>query len=144
MRTRDCSPPSTPVLCIGFFLLVALAANVYLSALAHWGAGSGLVTFLFVTGLFAAIFEFIPDLHLQWEEVLLGAFATALLFEPGRLAIAFYLTRADFGTTWGPAASTTALLVWVYYSSQIFFFGAAFTRELEIRRIHGSGADERT
>ena len=103
--------------------------NVLFSAFIHRVLpGSSLISFLIVTGLFAVIFKFVPDLKLQWTEVLLGAFVTSLLFELGRFMIAFYLGRADFSTTYGTAASMTALLVWVYYSSQIFFLGAAFTK----------------
>jgi membrane protein len=81
-----------------------------------------------ITGLFAVIFRFIPDLRLEWMDVLLGALVTSLLFTVGRFLIGLYLARADYDTLYGNAASTTALLVWVYYSSQIFFFGAAFTK----------------
>jgi membrane protein len=117
------------VLGVGFFLLLSLAVNVFVAAFARHGIpGSSLVSLLVVTGIFAVIFKFVPDVKLRWIEVLLGAFVTSLLFELGRLLIAFYLARADFDTTYGTAASTTALLVWVYYSSQIFFFGAAFTK----------------
>ncbi len=78
--------------------------------------------------------KFVPDLRIEWSEALLGAVVTSVLFEIGRQLIAFYLVRANFGASYGAAASTTAMLVWVYYSSQIFFFGAAFTKELEMRR----------
>jgi len=123
------------VLCIGLFLLLSLTVNVFISAFGHRRLpGSSLVFLLVVTGLFAVIFKFVPDLKLPWIEVLFGAFVTSLLFELGRLAIAFYLARADLNTTYGTAASTTALLVWVYYSSQIFFFGAAFTKVFAERR----------
>jgi membrane protein len=122
------------VLCAGFFLLLSVTANVLVSQLAAWGVGASLISFGVVTGLFAAILKFVPDLRIEWSEALLGAVVTSVLFEVGRQLIAFYLTRANFGASYGAAASTTALLVWVYYSSQIFFFGAAFTKELEMRR----------
>jgi membrane protein len=122
------------VLCAGFFLLLSVAANVLVSRLAAWGVGASLVSFLVVTGLFAAILKFVPDLRIEWSDALLGAVVTSVLFEIGRQLIALYLARANFGASYGVAASTTALLVWVYYSSQIFFFGAAFTKELEMRR----------
>jgi len=122
------------VLCAGFFLLLSVAANVLVSHLAAWGVGASLISFLVVTCLFAAILKFVPDLRIEWTEALLGAVVTSVLFEIGRQLIALYLTRANFGAAYGAAASTTALLVWVYYSSQIFFFGAAFTKELEMRR----------
>ena len=117
------------VFCVGLFLLLSLAVNVFMSAIVHHGLpGSSLISLLVLTGLSAAIFKFVPDVKLQWIEVLFGGLVTSLLFELGRFLIAFYLARADFDTTYGTAASTTALLVWVYYSSQIFFFGAAFTK----------------
>jgi membrane protein len=125
---------STLVLCAGFFLLLSLTANVLVSQLAAWGVGASLISFPVVTILFAAILKFVPDLRIKWVEALLGAVVTSLLFEIGRQLIALYLARASLGATYGAAASTTALLVWVYYSSQIFFFGAAFTKELEMRR----------
>jgi membrane protein len=122
------------VLFAGFFLLLSLAANVFVSALAAWGVGASLVSFLVVTFLFAAVFKFLPDQPIGWREALLGALVTSVLFEIGRQLIALYLSRANFAAAYGAAASTTALLVWVYYSSQIFFFGAAFTKELESRK----------
>jgi membrane protein len=122
------------VLFAGFFLLLSLAANVFVSALAAWGVGASLVSFLVVTFLFAAVFKFLPDQPIGSREALLGALVTSVLFEIGRQLIALYLSRANFAAAYGAAASTTALLVWVYYSSQIFFFGAAFTKELESRK----------
>jgi membrane protein len=125
------------VLAIGFLLLVSLTVDVIASALAHSFSllpvkalhlGASVVSFVAITALFAAIFRFIPDLRLEWVEVLLGALVTSLLFMIGRFLIGIYLERADYDTLYGNAASTTALLVWVYYSSQIFFFGAAFTK----------------
>ena len=125
------------VLVIGFFLLVSMTVDVIASALVHTVsrlpvqalhmAAAG-VSFVVITGLFAVIFRFIPDLRLKWTDVLLGALVTSLLFTVGRFVIGLYLARADYDTLYGNAASTTALLVWVYYSSQIFFFGAAFTK----------------
>ena len=122
------------VLCSGFLLLLSVAANVLVSQLAAWGVGTSLISFVVVTSLFAATLKFVPDLRIEWHEALLGALVTSVLFEIGRQLIAFYLVRANFGASYGAAASTTAMLVWVYYSSQIFFFGAAFTKELEMRR----------
>jgi membrane protein len=122
------------VLCAGFLLLLSVAANVLVSQLAAWGVGTSLISFVVVTSLFAAILKFVPDLGIEWSEALFGAVVTSVLFEIGRQLIALYLVRANFSASYGAAASTTALLVWVYYSSQIFFFGAAFTKELEMRR----------
>jgi membrane protein len=122
------------VLFAGFFLLLSVTANVLVSQLAAWGVGASLISFVVVTSLFAATLKFVPDLRIEWREALLGAVVTSVLFEIGRQLIALYLARANFGAAYGAAASTTAMLVWVYYSSQIFFFGAAFTKELEMRR----------
>jgi len=125
------------VLLIGSFLLVSMTVDVIASALVHTVSrlpvealhlGAAAVSFVVITGLFAVIFRFIPDLRLEWTDVLLGALVTSLLFAVGRFVIGFYLARADYDTLYGNAASSTALLVWVYYSSQIFFFGAAFTK----------------
>jgi membrane protein len=125
------------VLVMGFFLLVSVAVDVIAGALVHTVSrlpvealhvGATVVSFVVITGLFAVIFRFIPDLRLEWMEVVLGAVVTSLLFAVGRFLIGLYLARADYDTLYGNAASTTALLVWVYYSSQIFFFGAAFTK----------------
>jgi membrane protein len=129
---------SALVLGAGFFLLFSLTANVFVYALARHEGGASLISFAVVTSLFAAIFRFLPDKRIRWIEALVGALVTSILFEIGRLVIALYLGRTNFGATYGAAASTTALLVWVYYSSQIFFFGAAFTKELEIRRSDNS------
>jgi membrane protein len=131
---REKAFASALVLCAGFFLLLSLMANVFVSDLAAWGVGASLISFVVVTGLFAAILKFVPDPRIEWHDALLGAVVTSVLFEIGRQLIAFYLARANLGVAYGAAASTTALLVWVYYSSQIFFFGAAFTKELEMRR----------
>ena len=125
------------VLSIGFFLLVSLTLNLFVSALrdgalsvpkAVLHVGAALLSFIVVTVVFAAIFKFIPAVRLQWVDVIPGAIVTSLLFALGRLLIGLYLARSNFETTYGTAASTTALLIWVYYSSQIFFFGAAFTK----------------
>lgn len=122
------------VLSIGFFLLASLTVDAMAAALVHRSLpGASLVSFVVITGFFAAIFKFIPDFPLRWIDVLPGALVTSLLFTIGRVLIAVYLARADFGTWYGSAASTTALLVWLYYSSQIFFFGAAFTKVLARR-----------
>ncbi len=125
------------VLFIGFFLLVSVAVDFIATALVHTVSrlpvealrvGASVVSFVVITGLFAVVFRFIPDLRLKWTAVLWGALVTSLLFAVGRFLIGLYLARADYDTLYGNAASTTALLVWVYYSSQIFFFGAAFTK----------------
>jgi membrane protein len=85
-------------------------------------------TLLVATFLFAMIFKILPSADLRWREVWPGAVLTALLFMLGRVGISFYISRSNFADTYGAAASLVVLLVWVYYSSLILYFGAEFTR----------------
>lgn len=78
--------------------------------------------------LFALIFKFVPAVRTRWRDVAAGAVLTAVLFELGKALLAFYIGTAGVGSAYGAAGSLIALVVWVYYSAQIFFFGAAFTR----------------
>jgi membrane protein len=77
--------------------------------------------------VFAAIFRFLPQADVEWSDVIPGAIFTALLFTIGKFAIGLYLGKASFGSTYGAAGSLVIVLVWVYYSAQIFFFGAEVT-----------------
>lgn len=81
-----------------------------------------------VTVLFAAIFRVLPDVRIAWKDVWLGAFVTALLFQVGKYALSLYLTKASPASAYGAAGSIVAVLVWVYYSAQILYFGAEFTQ----------------
>ena len=74
------------------------------------------------------IFKFVPDKAIAWRDVGIGAIATAVLFTLGRILLGLYLSTAGVGSTYGAAGSLVALVVWVYYSAQIFFFGAIFTK----------------
>ena len=128
------------VLAIGFLLLVSLAVSASLAALGKYSASfvplpevillvaNGLVSFAVITGLFAAIYKVIPDVRIEWRDVLLGAAVTSTLFTLGKLAIGMYLGRASFASTYGAAASVVLFIFWVYYSSQVFFLGAEFTK----------------
>lgn len=125
---------------IGFLLLVSLVLSSVLSALG--GAFEGLlpvpapllqgvelvVSFTVVTLLFAMIYKFLPDVKIAWGDVWVGSVITALLFTVGKLAIGLYLGKSSFGSAYGAAGSLVVLLVWIYYSSQILFFGAEFTK----------------
>jgi membrane protein len=86
------------------------------------------VSLFFLTVVFASLFKTLPKVSLEWHDVLLGAAFTALLFTVGKTAIGLYLGKAGVGSTFGAAGSLVIVLVWVYYSAQIFFFGAEFTR----------------
>jgi membrane protein len=127
------------VLAIGFLLLVSLTMSTAISGMRDWVANryEGLVAVLGVvefvvstalgTGLIALIYRYLPAYRLAWRHVLRGALVTALLFQIGRWAIGLYLGRATEPTSFGAAASFAALLLWLYYSAQIFLIGAEFT-----------------
>jgi membrane protein len=87
-----------------------------------------LISLLFITAVFATLFKTLPKIALEWHDVLLGAAFTAALFTVGKTVIGIYLGKAGFSSTFGAAGSLVIVLVWVYYSAQLFFFGAEFTR----------------
>jgi membrane protein len=129
------------VLGIGFLLLVSLVISAALGALqaaalqyaqvpvAVWSVAHGTVSFAVITVLFALIFKVLPDVKLRWRDVWLGAAMTSALFALGRFVIGQYVGRAALWASYGTGAkSLVALLVWVYYSAQILFFGAEFTK----------------
>ena len=127
------------ILAIGFLLLVSLTLTTALVALRgyvvrHFEGMVGMLASLdfllsigLGTGLVALIYRYLPAHRLPWRQVLTGALVTALLFHLGRWAIGLYLGRATQPTAYGAAASFAALLLWLYYSAQIFLFGAEFT-----------------
>jgi membrane protein len=87
-----------------------------------------LITFTVISSLFAIIFKVLPDAIIKWKDVLIGAMVTAVLFMFGKFAITFYIGSSDVGSTYGAAGSLVVLLLWVYYSSLILYFGAEFTK----------------
>jgi membrane protein len=115
------------VLGVGFLLLVSLVLNACLAE-AVLQAATALISFVVITGLFAAIYKLLPDVRLKWSDVMVGAAVTALLFTVGKQLIGLYLGKASFGSAYGAAGSLVVMLVWVYYSSQLFFLGAEFTK----------------
>src|SRR5258708_7636251 len=128
------------VLAIGFLLVVSLAASALLTTftqftsdllgttafLAH--ALDLVVSFVFVTALFAMIYKFLPDVRIEWSDVIVGAALTSLLFTIGKILIGIYLGTSGVTSTYGAAGSLITVLLWVYYSSLIFFLGAEFTK----------------
>lgn len=128
------------VLGCGFLLLVSLIISAGLAAVGEFAAYylpasesvlqwiNFAVSLAVITGIFAVLFKFLPEVSIHWRDVLLGAGVTALLFSGGKFLIGLYLGKASFGSTYGAAGSLLMVLVWVYYSSQIFFFGAEFTQ----------------
>jgi len=87
-----------------------------------------LLTFITISILFAVIFKVLPDARIKWRDVIVGAITTALLFVSGKFAIGFYLGSKHIGNTYGAAGSLIVILLWVYYSAAILYFGATFTR----------------
>lgn len=128
------------ILGISFLLLVSLLVSAFLAAVTAyfsyllpgvdflWEFLDAGVSFAIVVVLFAAIYRTIPDVHIEWRDVWTGAMVTAILFVAGKFAIGLYLGRSGIASAYGAAGSVLILLAWVYYSSQILFFGALFTK----------------
>jgi membrane protein len=103
--------------------------RVYPISSAHAGqAVNYLASFAIVTVLFALIYKFVPNVPIDWRDVAIGSVVTAVLFSIGRALLALYLTKAAVGSAFGAAGSLVAFVVWIYYSAQIFLYGATLTR----------------
>ena len=123
-----------------FLLLVSLVVTTMLSAAMSftqqfsdnfgWLATllNAVVSLLVITGIFAVTFKMVPDVKIAWRDVWIGAVITALLFTIGKFGLSMYLSRSTMASSYGVAGSLIVLLVWVYYSAQIVFFGAEFTQ----------------
>lgn len=130
----------TMVLGVGFLLLVSLVISTVLSALGSsitpdapalsvlFQILNALVSFAFVTVLFALMYRVIPDVRIAWRDVFTGAAVTALLFTLGKFLLGLYLGRASVSSPYGAAGSLVVFILWVYYSAQILFLGAEFTQ----------------
>lgn len=121
------------VFSILFLLLASLAVTAILNVILGgegtiWRIVNFVVSLAVYASLFALIFKFLPDVKIPWKAVWLGAIVTAVLFAIGKWAIGLYLTRGDVGGGYGGAGSLIVLLVWVYYSAVIVFFGAELTQ----------------
>jgi membrane protein len=130
----------TMVLGVGFMLLVSLVISTGITALGNW-VGTFLpfqelilqiinliISIGVLTLFFGLIFKLLPDADVAWRDVWVGAFVTAVLFSIGKTLIGLYLGSSAVGTTFGAAGSLVLLLLWIYYSAQILFFGAEFTQ----------------
>ena len=125
---------------IAFLLLVSLIISAAMASLAtvmdrlpdslHWlsQAVHFGISFAVITLLFAMMFKYLPDMKIAWGDLWLGAGITAALFTIGKFAIGLYLGHSSMASSYGVAGSFVVLLVWVYYSAQILFFGAEFTQ----------------
>jgi membrane protein len=129
------------VVSLGFILLVSLIINGLIEALMERLQArfpdltvvmvyiiNLLITFSVITSLFTIIFKILPDAFIKWKDVAIGAMVTTVLFMIGKFGITFYISKSAVGSTYGAAGSLVILLLWVYYSSVILYFGAAFTK----------------
>ncbi|MDJ0387982.1 YihY/virulence factor BrkB family protein [Roseomonas sp. E05] len=131
---------------LGFLLLVSLVFSAALTALGNMldtslpGIASlvrlanAVISFALIAVLFAAIYKFLPDRALEWRDVLVGALVTTVLFNLGKTLIGLYLGSTAIGSTYGAAGSAVIVLLWIYYSAQIFLLGAEFTKAYAMRR----------
>ena len=130
---------------LGFLLLVSLGISAIIEALmnsfkAHYPDVAVVVVYIIdlaltlgvTTLIFAVIFKVLPDAKIKWKDVIAGAFATSILFMLGKFGISFYIGKSNVGTTYGAAGSLVILLLWVYYSAIILYFGAEFTKAYAI------------
>ncbi len=128
------------VLVLAFLLLVSLVVSAALAILERYWAGwaestliigplASFFSFAVIACMFAIIYKMLPQIKLSWSDVWIGAAGTAGLFSLGKYAIGVYLGNSAVTSSYGAAGSVVALLLWIYYSSQIFFLGAEFTRQ---------------
>jgi len=128
------------VLSVGFLLLLSLLLSAALEFMGQsvkqfvplppWGlqAINWIASLVVITIIFALMFKYVPSAEIAWKDVLVGAIGTGLLFTIGKWLLGIYLAKASVGATYGAAGTLVAAVVWIYYSAQIFFFGAEFTR----------------
>jgi len=143
------------ILVIGFLLLVSLVISAILSALSgvlqgflpgmdlFWQVVNFVLSYVVTTLLFALIYKVLPDAKFAWHDVWMGAAVTALLFTIGKWLLGLYLGNASISSAYGAAGSLVVMLIWIYYSAQIFFFGAEFTQVYARRAGEGVEPDEK-
>ncbi|MBA2689823.1 MAG: YihY/virulence factor BrkB family protein, partial [Burkholderiales bacterium] len=144
------------IIAMGFLLMVSLIISAVLAALSkYWGAwleGTAYlleavnfaVSFSVIATLFALIYKLLPDKRIAWHDVWIGAAITAVLFTIGNYLIGIYLGRSAIASTFGAAGSVIVVLMWVYYSAQIFLLGAEFTKLYAYRYGSLRGSEEKT
>jgi membrane protein len=140
------------ILGVIFLLTISLVTSAALAALGKWWGGwfgswetlahvlDLIINFGLLTLIFALIYKMIPRVHVSWHDVWTGAAVTALLFTIGKFLIGLYLGKSDVTSSFGAAGSLVIMIVWVYYSAQIFLFGAEFT--WVYANMYGSRRDE--
>lgn len=128
------------VMALGFLLMVSLAVSAALTALGTYLHGifpgirlllqiaNFVISFTLISVLFAAIYKFLPDTPIAWRDVVIGAVVTALLFTVGKTLIGLYIGSSKVASSYGAAGALIVILLWIYYSAQIFLLGAEFTK----------------
>jgi membrane protein len=136
------------VLAFGFLLIVSMVLSTWIAALGAVSSSIGpfedtlfhianiLISFAVIACVFAAIYKILPEVHMEWRDAMTGGIVTSLLFTIGKFLLGVYLGRASYSSMYGAAASLIVLIAWIYYSAQIFFLGAEFTKMFA--RTYGS------
>jgi membrane protein len=139
---------------LGFLLIVSLAVSAAITALGDYlngflpfgkliaSAMNTVISIALLSALFAAIYKILPDTPIAWGDVLVGAVATAILFTAGKSLIGWYIGSSAVASTYGAAGALIVLLLWVYYSAQIFLVGAEFTKAYAGRRGSRATGDQ--
>lgn len=133
------------ILVLGFLLMVSLVVSAALAVLENYFTGvwqdaavllswiAELISFLVIATLFGTIYKLLPRIKLSWSDVTIGALGTAAMFTLGKYVIGLYIGNSGVADSFGAAGSMIALLLWVYYSAQIFFLGAEFARQYALQ-----------
>lgn len=128
------------VLCVGTMLLLSMITSSVLAAMGRllgnfftipiffYQSLDCVFSIILLTGMFAMLYKFLPDVEISWGDVWVGAVITAILFTIGKYLLGLYLTRGTVSSAYGAAGSFVVFLLWVYYSAQIIFIGAEFTQ----------------
>lgn len=143
------------ILGVGFLLLVSLVLSGALAAFEKWSGAffpeltalllvvNIVFSLLVITVMFAMLYKWLPNVPIAWRDVWLGAFATAVLFEVGRVLIGLYLGRSAVASAYGAAGTVVVLFLWLYYSAQVFLFGAEFAAQVAGARARPKGYNRR-
>jgi membrane protein len=152
LRTRILS--FSVIASLGFLLLVSLGVSALIESFSNrlqtaypqvtvtiFYVINVILTFAITTAIFGVVFKVLPDAQIGWKDVTAGAITTAILFMLGKFAISYYISKVNIGTTYGTAGSLVIVLLWIYYSSIILYFGAEFTKAYALssgKAIHPS------
>ena len=133
------------ILVLGFLLMVSLVVSAAMAVVENYFGGmykeasiivgwiSSCISFLVIATLFGVIYKLLPRIKLSWHDVTIGALGTAAMFTLGKFGIGLYIGNSGAANSFGAAGSLIALLLWVYYSAQIFFLGAEFARQYALQ-----------